>query len=347
MELYLSTVVRTAPIQEGGEIIRFNWDTKTIEARAPIYPEDPVVDDPNPRGNTRGGRGIALLNQDRVLCASYHTLKIFDRDLHEIYGITHPMMANLHELVPDTGSRIFAACTSMDTVLEIDIQQGKLAREYHPREMPGIQQALGVQPLDYDRNADNRIEFVSRPYQKDPSHLHINGVTRWCEETFALSNAFGAVLNLDRGEVVLHDPSIKGAHNLIINHDHILVNDTMGRKVKVYDRASGRLDREIDMLGFPEVMRIKRQSEAAPMVRKIAKLKHTPLKKAYYKLGLDKAVPALPLFVRGLDLFGDLLFVGFSPATIVVIHFPTGKLLDWHQFSHDVNACVHGLQVIR
>jgi hypothetical protein len=347
MELYLSTVIRTAPIQEGGEIIRFNWDTKTIEARAPIYPDDPAVDDPNPRGNTRGGRGIAVLDQDRVLCASYHTLKMFDRNLRETYGITHPMMANLHELALDSFGRIFAACTSMDTVLEIDIQKGKLVREYHPREMAGIQQALGVQPLDYDPSADNRIEFVSRPYQKDPSHLHINGVARWCEETFALSNVFGAVLNLDRGEVVLHDPCLKGAHNLVINQDHILVNDTIGRKVKIYDRVSGQLDREIDLLSFPELAHIKRQSESAPMVRKIAKLKHTRLKKAYYKLGLDKAVPALPLFVRGLDQCGDSLFVGFSPATVAQFHYPTGKLLDLHQFSRDVNACVHGLQVVR
>lgn len=346
MEIYLSTVARTAPITEGGELIRFNWDTKHVEARTPIYPEHPVVDDPNPRGNTRGGRGIALLGDGRLVCASYHTLKIFDRNLDELYGITHPMMVNLHELVLDPNGNVFVACTSTDAVLEVDLKSGRIVNEYWPRSHPGIQQALNVQPLEIDRTKDNRIEFVSIPYQKDPSHLHINSVTRWCGETYALSNAFGAVLNLDRGEVVLHDPSIRGSHNLIVNRDEILINDTLGRRVRIYDRATGRCKQEIDLLCYPEIARIKAQSEASPLMKEVAKLKHTPLKKAYYKLGLDKAVPALPLFVRGLAAVGDMLFVGFSPATIALFHRPTGDLLDLHQFTNDVRVCVHGLEVI-
>src|SRR5688572_24487788 len=133
MEVYVSTVVRTAPIQEGGELIRFNWDTKHIEASVPIYPEHPAVDDPNPRGNTRGGRGIALWGDDRLICASYHTLKVFDRNLDELYGITHPMMVNLHELVLDPNGNVFVACTSTDSVLEVDLKSGRILNEYWPR----------------------------------------------------------------------------------------------------------------------------------------------------------------------------------------------------------------------
>jgi hypothetical protein len=344
VELYISTVVRTAPIKQGGELIRFNWDTKTVEARIPIYPEDPEVNDPNPRGNTRGGRGVALLG-DQVLCASYHTLRVFDRDLRELYGITHPLMANVHELVVDpSNGHVFAACTAIDAVLEVDLQKGRIVREYWPREMAGIQGMLGVEPLDFDKREDARIEFVSRPYQKDPSHLHINGVTRWCGETFAFSNAFGAVINLDRGEVVIHDPAIKGAHNLIITDEDIVINDTVGRKVRTYDRVSGKLKWDFDLLKMPEIAAIKRQSEGTPLMQEIAKLKHTPLRKAYYKLGLDRAVPALPLFVRGLDIVGDVMLVGFSPATVAMLNRYTGQLLDMHQFSKDVCATVHGLK---
>jgi hypothetical protein len=256
------------------------------------------------------------------------------------------MMVNLHELVLDPNGNVFVACTSTDAVLEVDLKSGRILNEYWPRSMPSIQQALNVQPMEIDRNKDNRIEFVSIPYQKDPSHLHINSVTRWCGETFALSNAFGAVLNLDSGEVVLHDPSIRGSHNLIVNRDEILINDTLGRRVKIYDRATGRCKQEIDLLCYPEIARIKAESEASPLMKELAKLKHTPLKKAYYKLGLDKAVPALPLFVRGLAAVGDMLFVGFSPATIALFHRPTGDLLDLHQFTSDVRVCVHGLEVV-
>jgi len=163
MEMYLSTVMRTAPVKQGGDLIRFNWDTKTIEKQVAIYPEAPEVDDPNPRGNTRGGRGVALLG---ILCASYHTLKIFDRNLNELYGITHPMRVNVHELVLDQSGHIFIACTSIDAVLEVDINKGEVVRQYHPREMPNIQRTLGVEPLDFDKYADNRLEFVARPIRK-------------------------------------------------------------------------------------------------------------------------------------------------------------------------------------
>src|SRR5688500_832708 len=76
MDIFFSTVVRTAPSKESGELVRLNWDTKQIVAKTPMYPDQPEVDDPNPRGNTRGGRGI-LVTHDRIVCASYHTLKFF------------------------------------------------------------------------------------------------------------------------------------------------------------------------------------------------------------------------------------------------------------------------------
>ena len=145
---------------------------------------------------------------------------------------------------------------------------------------------------------------------------------------------------------MLRDPGIKGSHNLIIDQQDIIVCDTMGHSVKIFDRASSELRRRIHLPDIPQVTRIKRRSEASPLMKNIGKLKHTPLKKAYYKMRLDKAVPALPLFVRGSDAVDDFLFVGFSPATVVMVHRHTGELIDIHQFSNDVFACVHGLRVV-
>ncbi len=104
MEVYFSTVVRPAASGQGGELVRLDWQTKEIKAALPIAATNPDLKDPNPRGNTRGGRGIAVID-DEVWVASYHTLRVFDRDLRRRRDLTHPLMVGLHETFPtDRGS---------------------------------------------------------------------------------------------------------------------------------------------------------------------------------------------------------------------------------------------------
>ncbi len=51
-----------------------------------------------------------------------------------------------------------------------------------------------------------------------------------------------------------------------------------------------------------------------------------------------------PLFIRGLDIVGNNLFVGLSPATIICIDYKTGKMIDAFNYSSNVLNCVHGLK---
>lgn len=354
MDVFFSTIVRTAPIKQAGELVRLNWDTKQIVAKVPIFPDNPEVDDPNPRGNTRGGRGIIVLD-DKVICASWHTLKMYDLNLNEIPGsITHPLMTDLHELYLDPAGTLLVSSTALDAVLELDLTTGEILREYWPRDMEGIRQKLGVEPLDdFDRNADNRILFVTRPYRREPNHLHINAASRCCDEVYALANKFGAILNLDRDEVVLVDPCLKGAHNLVPDAHRLYITDTDGRKVHVYDTWTGHLDTVTDIRAFAEIRRIEDRCQPPAWKTHIHKLKrtplqmlkHTPIRRLYYKARLNEMTPAAPLFTRGLDVSGDVLFVGFSPATIAMVDRYTGALLDMYQYSKDVKVCVHGLKV--
>jgi len=68
MEIYFGTVHRTAPMAEGGHLIRLDWDRKQVLAEVPINPQDPHVysHDPSPRGGGRGCRGI-VVEEDRVI----------------------------------------------------------------------------------------------------------------------------------------------------------------------------------------------------------------------------------------------------------------------------------------
>ena len=54
---------------------------------------------------------------------------------------------------------------------------------------------------------------------------------------------------------------------------------------------------------------------------------------------------ARPLFLRGLAMHDNLIFAGFSPATIVCVDKASGEVLDYYFHSTDVRVCVHGLTV--
>ncbi len=355
MDVLFSTIVRTAPTRQAGELVRLNWDTKKVEAKVPIYADQPEVDDPNPRGNTRGGRGI-ITTDGQIICASWHTLVFYDQDLNEVRRITHPSLVDLHELYLDERmNTLLVTSTALDAVFELDLETGKFVNEYWPRNVPAIQEALGTVPLQYDPQADNRVAFVTRPYRREPDHLHINAAARACGETFALSNAFGAIINLDRGEVVFQNPALKGAHNLAVDKSKLHITDTSGHRVFMYDTADGDFRLITDLNIFPAVQRIERQSRPSEWKKKLhllkktplRLLKHTPVRRWYYRAKLNQITPATPLFTRGLDVADDFAFVGFSPATIAMVNRHTGELLDMYQYSKDVKVCVHGLKVHR
>src|SRR5437588_12112502 len=50
MRVFLSTVVRGAPMEKAGELISLDWEKKKVLKRLPIFPSNPSLDDPNARG---------------------------------------------------------------------------------------------------------------------------------------------------------------------------------------------------------------------------------------------------------------------------------------------------------
>ncbi len=332
-KVYFSTVVRAASIPEGGQVALLDWQTKEIEAQVPIYPTNPEITDPNPRGNTRGGRGIALLG-DHVVVASYHTLKVYDRNLVHQRDISHPLMAGLHEIHTDGERRIWCASTSLNAALVIDFETGETVEEYWPREMPGFQQALDLIPMEIDKSADNRTEFLVRDPADNPYHLHLNTVVPWRGETYALFHGFGAVVNLDREEIVIRDQALHRAHNLLFHDDGtVSINDTYGRAIRTYDLETGSLERVIDLTEFKPVRDAIRKNQLGYLVKGVLR------KLRFHQMSVPR-----PVFVRGLDKLDNRLFVGMSPAIILCIDWESGALIDWYQHSEDVATCVHGLE---
>lgn len=342
MHLFFSTVVRNAPLGKGGEVVRFNWERKMVEHRVPILFTD--LDQPedrnlsiNPRGGPRGGRGIEILN-GQVIVASYHQIKVYDLELRHQRDISHPLMVGLHEIFPVGENRFWVAATAVDAALEVDLETGQITRQFWPREMPGFQRLLSLAPMKIDKNADNRFRFLDGKHFRDPNHLHLNSVICWKGEMYALFNALGVVANLSREELAIEDPALSHGHNLIVLEDGTtIVNDTFGRAVRFYDLKTGKLQRVINLTRFEEV-------------RKLAKWHHSlrqVMNRVFRSMKLPPLFPwARPLFVRGLDVVKDHLFVGVSPASILRIDWRRGELVDVYRYSRDVRVCIHGLKVV-
>lgn len=331
MIVFLTTVVRGAPVEKGGEIVALDWTSKKVLARKPMPPRDLGIADPNPRGNARGGRGIAVVG-DEVIAASYHTLHVFARNLEPRREISHGLFAGIHETHYPGNGRLWVTSTSIDCALEIDVKTGNVTDAFWPREIPGFQHAYQLSPQDIDKTVDNRTRHLV--FGKK-SHVHLNAIATWQGEVYGLFNTFGAVVNLSRGEVVLQDPRLKGGHNLSIDpHGAIIVNDTRRHYVRIYDRQSGEQTQEIDLMAYEWVSRMLRWH-----------LRTIGLRKFLGRYGFPRLARSEPLFVRGLQLVGDTLFVGASPAMVLQIERKSGRLIDAWSFSRDLDSCVHGLWV--
>lgn len=337
MRIYFTTVIRSAPPLQGGELVCLDWSRKEVLGRVPLAATNPTLEDPNRRGNTRGGRGISLVGSEVVAC-SYHTLRCFDLDLNPLRDLTHPLMVSLHETClfgNGHGASIWTTSTAIDAALEFDLASGNLLRQFWPREMPGLQQALGLTPLPLEKQADNRALFLGSEHTRHEHHVHLNAVALYEGELHALLSKLGVIVNLEQDRIVIEDRQLKGGHNLLISPQGTAwVSHTLGRGVLQFDLRRGQRERRLAFGDAPAVRSLVRTADlvyaAKRFLAKRRLLPHTPPR---------------PVFVRGLARHGGFLFVGISPATILQIEEKSGELVDHFTYDRRVAACIHGLEV--
>ncbi len=334
MHLYFSTVVRSAPQRAGGELVHLDWTAKAVLGAVPVFPDNPDVVDPNPRGGARGGRGVEVVG-DRVVVASYHTLKVFDRALVHQRDITHGLMAGLHELCQDGKDRVWVASTAVDAALLVDLDRGEVIDQRWPREAEGVRRPLDLTPLDIDKSSDNRQEMLSRPERTDTSHIHLNAVATWKGEVYALCSGFGVIVNLDRSEIVIQHKRLRLGHNLhILDDGTAFTSGTVSRSVELWDLDRRAPVRSIDLTRFGWVRRL------TPTKRALSRLRAKAA-----RLGVGSAPVSHPLFIRGQHVVDHRMFVGLSPASILYLDWEKGELIDGFRYADRQEVAVHGISV--
>ena len=207
MNAYVTVVYKTAPIAEGGYLAKLDLDSKQIIAKVPIVPQGPMIPDPNPRGGTRGGRGI-LVDGDEIYVASYHTIYVFDAELRPIRHFSNPLFADIHYLTWD-GEHIWASSTALDYAVKVD-KYGETVELWSPREDPIVANRFGLAPRPLDRLQDNRLSYLGIAHRQ-AGHTHLNTVSLLNGRPVALLNSFGCVVELNPTRIVIAEPALRGA----------------------------------------------------------------------------------------------------------------------------------------
>ena len=334
--VYFTTVVRAGELARAGEVVSLDWSAKKVLERAWAAPIDASVPDDNPRGGRRGGRGLCV-TETAVYAGTYNTIECLDRQLAPGPVLTNGVMAGIHEVHMRTPGRLWLTSTTIDAAVEIDLATGAPTAAFWPRDDPRLQEALGLVPLAIDKEADNRALFQSATFQLDQSHLHLNAVMTWRDELHGLFSKDGILVNLERGSVLMRHPLLVRGHNLALVDDHVFVCSTRARQVCEFDLTTAALVRCVDLkqLDGIEALAMDKRSMRPGLGTRLAT-----------KLGRTPPVVAVPLFARGLQVRGDLVFVGVSPASVLCIDWPRGRLVDLFQYSDQVTTAIHGLAVV-
>jgi len=319
MIVYFDTVRRKRPVREGGELVKLDWQSKKVLATVPLFPTEPdIEDDPNPRGNSRGGKGI-LIKGDEVFVGTYHTILVFDRDLNFKRRIANHLFANIHEMC-FSGENTWVSATTIDCALLVD-GRGNTLKTWWPREEPLLQERYRLSPMEIDKKADNRVCHLNRELGLEESHTHLNGVAHHAGHTYVLLNRQGALVQIEpEVKVVVEDARLRAGHSPTLTADgqQVVVCSSFQKEVLVYDLKKGNLVKQVHLLDFPAVAGLYRDYPDQPFNKSI--------------------------FVRGLEIIaGGRILVGISPASILEIDTGKRRLLDIYRHSRDVGDAVHGL----
>jgi hypothetical protein len=313
--------------------VKLDWENKRVIKKVSAAPKSISIDDPDLRANSRGGRGVVIAG-GKVIMASYCELQVYDMDLNHLYNISHPLMVGLHEIHKLSERYLWLASTILDCGLLFDLETSEVVDSFWPREMDEFQTLWGLKPLGLDKNEDQRLRFIGKYEGRNPDHIHLNALAVWNNEVYALINRFGAIINLTKREVFYEDKAAWGGHNLRFLEDGtVLFNDTRKQGVYIID-LQGALIKRLDLIPFH------------PIGKKIPSYKRLDhLRKVLERLRLSRHPTILPFYVRGLDIDGDLLYIGISPASILCVDWRSEKLVGRFDYSSDLRISVHGLKI--
>lgn len=266
------------------------------------------------RGADRGLRGIAF-SGDRVFLAASDEIFVYDPSFQLQGSFKNPYLQHCHEIAV-AGDVLYMTSTGFDSILELDLEQGRFRRGYCLR-FPQVwrgRRRLHVRPRPHLSVFDP--EGDAGPARGDTCHL--NNIVVEDGTLYVAGTGLGTLWRIRDSRLERFARIPYGSHNARPFHDGVLLNHTATDRIVSLDRR-GRISRSYPLATYDEQELIN--------------------------TGLSRDM-ARQAFGRGLAVVSDELIVGgSSPATVTAYRVEPPEIRRSINVSMDLRNAVHGLEV--
>jgi hypothetical protein len=227
--------------------------------------------DPNPRGGTRGTRGISV-HGDRLVVANAERLFVFDTSWNLVAELSDRLMVDVHDVLAEERG-IWVTATGIDLLLLV-AWDGKLVHEWTFRKHRELLKKLGFRRRSLPW-ADPALDLRDpRLRGKGYDRLHLNSLGRSGD---GILISFGRVVPDDDPQAarssailrvnengdgpprvtILHrqDRLRMPSHNVAEDGDLLVYNDSSGNRLVAVDRRSGETVAAVPIPGSPPYAR--------------------------------------------------------------------------------------------
>ena len=137
----VSSIGRGAELDRASGYLRIvDLDRACVTFKAPVPESRWRAEDPNPRGGTRGARGVAV-HADRFVLGTHEDITVLDIDWRLVHRFTHPILSSVHDVLADERG-IWVTCTRGDSVALFGWDGGPGILRKNPHYVPGSDEPL-------------------------------------------------------------------------------------------------------------------------------------------------------------------------------------------------------------
>lgn len=303
----------------------FLLDLETEKFEEVIDWDDPKINWEG-RGGDRGLRGIAFYD-DKVFIAASSRIIIYDRNFNELSSIKNPYLGSVHEIFIDK-DLLYIASTEFNSIVIYDLKKETFVKSYCFTKKPKTwmdrfyRTLLGRRFYKKSLFSEKKYKFYEYdplgddgPIQKD--RTHINNV--WLKDgcIYFSGTMLSRLYRIKDGHCDVYATVPKGTHNAMPYKGGVLYCDTPRDNVG-YGSIDGSVIEQFNVPTF---------EDNTPQVD-----------------GSGEQI-ARAGFARGLEVWGDYLFVGVAPASIYVYKFGNPNPIKTIRVSENIRYAVHGLEV--